>query len=203
MWRLPFCLCDECETEFIIQASNTATIEKSNSPDFDWLNINALVKGSNPVVNIQAELAFFQMESSDGQCLICSPDNRQYANFVEPGPYNEIFHPTNPAIYTDFQSQKGKVISGDGSTISRLLEWKSATLAGVDISGGIFLNLGMGIPKLPDLDCCGYRITACIRYTLMDQDCRVCHKLACVTVYEGQPLNSNGGNGNGSGIGSN
>lgn len=199
---LPICICDDCTTVVNIRGAQSIDLTAANHPDYDVLNIKSGIMASTSVIKMSTEIVYFKLDFSDNLCKQCVKYFRSFATFDANPSFNFIKnHPSNPNATSGFTNVKGTFIGAYDPSISKMLEWESKNGGGVDLSNGpINFDLHVGVPKVNKLSCCATTMSICIRYTLTDNNCRVCDYLLCNTrTFNGNSGGGNSGNGSGSG----
>ena len=200
---LPACVCEVCD-QWVIRTDKQPTINVHNAyghPAYMTISDHLQVQGSDPIKEVQADIAYFQYVSENDECLQCTPDDVAKGKFFTNTPnrptnfrntpwktYGEAYYRVD-GVATQVSSSQ---ISNNNLMVANSINWLANVGQEMDLSTPKPVRFDIGLPNQSKLECCKDLIKVCIRYTFVDKNCNICEKLVCYRIVRTKP-NDNGG----------
>jgi len=214
-WDTLQCPCDPCRNINVTITNDGIKPPKNGSPvqvnlvgSFTGLNANLVRK-------VTAEIIYFNItQTEDPNCGKCVYDSRYYGNFYPPASALPGFNGPafNQPDYTRLVTWTSSILRECGQGSGGQGGWSGTDAANPTgmaepaapdkgqaaraVKPGIAIPqpevkppnfiLPIAVPEMNSLDCCGDKITICIRYTFYDFCCQACEVIKCYEITRGK-----------------
>jgi hypothetical protein len=214
-WDTLQCPCDPCREINVTISNDAVKPPKNGSPVQVNLVGSFIGLNANLISKVTAEIIYFNItQTEDPNCAKCVYDSRYYGNFYPPasalpGYTGPLFNRPdytrlvtwNSTVFRDCgETTGGTGHDGDidpaGSTGIREADVVNTNQAARKGSPVIAVPapqlkpphfiLPIAVPEMNSLDCCGDKITICIRYTFYDFCCQACEVIKCYEITRGK-----------------
>ena len=157
---MPCCRCTYCADSMIINSINSSIKDGGNNQAL--ISQSFSVTPTN-ITQVTAEIVHMSDSVNNEICHIC---DKQPA---------DVYHFTgaNTIAWNGGANINGSAGNNAQAFPSKIIKWQSNN------QGSLSMNLNIGLPSLPELECCSSYQKICIRYTFTDKNCKTCDIIIC------------------------
>lgn len=178
---IPTCICNLCK-DWEYNDSEHKLVKYNAAGPFNFQLTQSLeVFGTNPIIEIKAEIISVQHVANDPQCYTCTKHESKMGMFsFDPGFLQPRISGTN--VQNEWNNSaigiKGQNTNNDYYANQVVWRAKDPTV-GVDITKLHRFMMPISLPDQSRLSCCEHEYKVCVRYTFTDINCASCSYEQC------------------------